>query len=285
MDREVVLAVLVLMLCGPILLGLGLFRVGGPGDGPAVAVERGAWNRLCLPALPGLLVLALLIGWAVQEPDRADESVLPHAILFASPFACVWLRAALRAMTALFQRRPEAAAATIGLLRPRILISTALRSKLDSRALRAVEEHEAAHLRHRGPLRIWLGQIVADLQWPCSSAPRRYRDWRRALELRRDEEACARGVEGVDLAAALVEAARCGEGNATVAASAALLDAGALLHERVMRLLAFPAGGDDAIGQVARSTLILVGFGVLLSIGMGVFFGDALIRKLPGVAF
>jgi hypothetical protein len=101
-------------------------------------------------------------------------------------------------------------AATIGLLRPRVVLAPQVREQLDAAALRAVTAHEEAHARHRDPLRLWMAQLATDLQWPLPSARRRFLAWRVALELARDDEAVARGVDGGDLAAGLLAVARLG---------------------------------------------------------------------------
>src|SRR5204862_92527 len=88
----------------------------------------------------------------------------------------------------------------------RVFIAPELSARLDERALHAALEHEMAHARHRDPLRLWLAQIATDLQWPLVAAQQRFTDWRNALELARDAEACER-VEGSDLAAAPAAAA------------------------------------------------------------------------------
>lgn len=243
MDRELVLAVLALALGGgAYALGelggwsLARWRRGGGGAGEeggarrgergeageararrqgggSFALERRAWRRIWRPLAPGLLVLAFLIGWALQEPDSAEAlPILAFAI--ALPFALLWARAGLRAARSARSAAGVAAAkplaATVGLWRPRTILSPLLHEQLDAAALRAVMEHEAAHARHRDPLRLWLAQLVTDLQWPLSGARRRFTEWRLALELARDDEALARGVDGGDLAAGLLAVARLG---------------------------------------------------------------------------
>ena len=80
-------------------------------------------------------------------------------------------------------------AATVALLRPRVVVCETFGAQLDEHALAAALAHEQAHARHRDPLRIWLAQIVTDLQWPLSGARARFEQWLFALELARDEEA------------------------------------------------------------------------------------------------
>jgi hypothetical protein len=77
-----------------------------------------------------------------------------------------------------------------------VVVSPALAEVLDPAALRAVHEHESAHARHHDPLRIWLAELAADLQWPSPSARARLQSWPETLELARDDEARERGAQG-----------------------------------------------------------------------------------------
>src|SRR5262249_27477883 len=231
MDREIVLVTLLCALCGPVLLlpsrlPLHLRRVDS-----ARELERRAWRRLWLALLPAALVLAFLIGWALQEPEASEEAT-PVMFAIATLFAAIWIRAVVRAVRSLRHRAHGAVAMTTGLLRPRVAIARELADRLDAAALRAALEHEAAHARHRDPLRLWLAQFATDLQWPAHAARRRFADWRGALELARDAEACER-VDGSDLAAALIEAAQL---TTTPTPAVVGLVTGADFAERIQRL-------------------------------------------------
>lgn len=241
MNRELVLTVLALDLGGSAYV-LGGIGTGAAGqwmrrrsralDMPAepladlstFELERRAWRRIWAPLWPCLGVLAFLFGWAIHEPEGGAQALPVLAFLFALPFALLAVRAALRAVrsaaAAAKVARAKPLAVTVGLWRPRTLISPILRDALDAAALRAVREHEAAHARHRDPLRVWLAQLVTDLQWPVPAARRRFASWRVALELARDDEARSRGVDGGDLAAGLLAVARLG----TVAGAEAQLE-------------------------------------------------------------
>ncbi len=164
-----------------------------------------------------------------------------------------------------------------------LFVSPAPRDRLDERALRAVLEHEAAHARHFDPLRLWLAQIGTDLQWPAASARRRFSDWRSALELARDDEACERGVDGSDLAAALIEAAQLGGATRgrTVASLVRETGAGAL-RERVVRLL-YRTDRPPAAPTRARAGWPLVTIVLAIAVAAGVFVGEELVVNLPGL--
>lgn len=208
MDRELVLAVLVVALTG-LTLQLGARWPGADSTiaGSARQAERHCWQRLWLPLVPMVLVLFAIAGWAACEPPNA-ERVPPTLLIVSAPFAFIWGRAVWRAGKALRQRPPIRAAVVIGLWHPRIVISDQFRARIDRSAAAAALAHEEAHVRHRDPLRFWVAQLVTDLQWPSPRAANRLRAWIRVLELARDDDARQSGVDGADLAAAILAAVR-----------------------------------------------------------------------------
>jgi hypothetical protein len=275
-DRDVLLLVLIPTVCGFLTL------IWGPapsGRRNAERSERSCWWRLWAPLVPGLIALSLLAGWAAQEPSRSDEALRPIMFLVAALFALIWARAFARAVRDLRRRPTRMPAATVGFLRPRVIIAPHLARTLDPAALRAAEAHEAAHARHRDPLRIWLAHIAADLQWPWPQARQRLRTWRHALEEARDDEARSCGIDGVDLAAAILGAARLGRWPEDL--SSALTGDGSFLEQRVVRLLSPGPVGGVAIGAPVRAGIILVGLVVAATLGF--VWGDDIVRALPGV--
>ena len=280
MDRELILATLACSLCGIVLVIAGAIpsRLGSIESIESVrTLERRAWRRLWLPLAPGGLILAFLLGWTLQEPE-GSEPATPVLLGVAIVFALVWIRAGVRAATAL--RHRDAVAMTTGLVRPRVTIAPALVAKLDERALRAVEAHEAAHARHRDPLRLWLAQIATDLQWPARPARRRFTDWRLALELARDAEACEQ-VEGSDLAAGLIEAVRI-ERAPVQPTTAGLIDGVGAFSDRIYRLLdARRAPAPAAPRRWPAWLAIGVGLGVAAM--AGAVAGEAIVRLIPGL--
>src|SRR5260370_4969725 len=202
-ERELILATLTLSLCGPALLVSGSTRPLPSSDGCGRELECSRARRLWWPVAIPVLVLSLLLGWALQEPDVADETVGRVVCAVALVFAMIWVRALARAIISLLPRRGGSGARTVGLLRPRIVIERDLALRLDTRELNAVHAHEQAHARHRDPLRIWLAQLVSDLQWPQPRAIARLASWRHALELSRDEEPRPSGVAGAHLPSAI----------------------------------------------------------------------------------
>ena len=208
-----------------------------------------------------------------------DEPLRPIVVVVAIPAALLLLRSIWRALGAL--RRPSVfpALATIGILRPRIVVAEGLDEILDRAALDAAMAHERAHASHRDPLRIWLAQMATDLQWPNTFAQRRFDQWLSALELARDEEARVAGAPGEDLAAAIVAVARMhypmSRGLAGLTGSEASLAA------RVHRLL-----GPPPTTLLSPSIVTPVCVFVLLAMGLvfGVTNGDTFLRALPFVA-
>jgi hypothetical protein len=282
-NRDLVLAGLVLNVCGSLTwLGGLLFWRGEPFPTGGVALERRLWRRLWMPLWPALGALALLLGWALQEPAQTDELLRPLALGLAAPLGLIWARAAWRAVRALRLRAPKLPAAAVGLLRPRVVLDPEFERALDPAAREAVMAHERAHVRHRDPLRIWLAQLVTDLQWPLGGARARLDEWMNALELARDDEARRAGVAGEDLAGAVIAAARMAVPGAA-GASAALTSAGRALDARVRRLLA-PLDAEAAPAASRRWALALalaLGTTLALAALAGFTYGDLALRALP----
>lgn len=283
MSRDLVLATVALVLCGAAMAVLGLLPARrldrGEGLSSGRNLEKRAWRELWLPALPAALALATLMGWRLQEPDRTDELLRPAGIFFALPFALIWLRALVRAIRAVRRPRFMPPAATVGLLRPHVVIDQRLQGRLDAPAFAAVVAHEEAHAAHRDPLRIWVAQLLTDVQWSSPWARRRLDRWMVALEMARDEEARVRGTRGEDLAAAVVAVAGLrpiSHGHAI----ASLTGTEAALMDRVRRLLV-PVPAVTAIRS--RRFWIVFALSLASAVLIGIEFGDSILRALPFV--
>jgi hypothetical protein len=280
-SRELVLATMVLVLCGAgAWLASWVPAASEPGDRRELSgrqLEARSWRRIWLTMLPAGIALATMFGWALQEPGVTDELLLPTAALVALPIAVLWLRCALRAWVALRRPRKMPPIATVGLLRPRVVVAEDLHGALDPAALRAALAHERVHVRHRDPLRIWLAQIATDLQWPSPSARRRFEHWLSSLELARDEQARLDGTLGEDLAAAVVAVARMPR-RPLGAAVAGLTGTETSLASRVHRLLAPvpPDGGRRSIVLPLAVLAVLVA-----SVAIGATYGDYVLRAMP----
>lgn len=257
--------------------------IAGRAHAPS-ASEVTEWRRLVWPLFAGALVLAFLAGWALQEPDPADERVALGMCLTAALVGAIDIRALLRALRSLcICRGTGAPIATIGLFRCRTVVCDAFRRAASPGVLAAALAHEAAHARARDPLRLWLAQIAADLQWPVPGARLRLRRWALALEAHRDDEAVASGVSPTALAEGILLAARL-HVESSGRPSAAITGAGGGLAIRVRRLLE-----DGTRGQTLAAPGQAPWFGracwaaVALAAVLGARFGDLLLVFLPGV--
>lgn len=279
MERECCLSMLTALLGGVTLMACGWMPAGSDRAGSARRFERAAWRRLWMPVVPALLVAAWLCGWALAEPDPVPETVSPLLVLMAVPFVLLLARAALRAAWALVDSRENPAAATVGVLRPWIIFSPQLARALGERELEAALAHERAHVRHRDPLRIWLGQIAADLQWPWPQAQERLRRWLVALEFARDEEAVAAGVEGSELAGAIVASARFNlEQRAPLLA--ALTGEPRTVEKRIRRLLRITPDKSASVAPLSRGFVAVMASIVFMAVVLGTVYGEGVIRAL-----
>jgi hypothetical protein len=275
MERESLLTVLMILLGGLALQSIGGGLSTWFRSKRFFEPERLAWFRLLRPLIPTVLVAACLCGWALSQPDPVPDRVGPLVFIVCAPFGLIGVRAIVRAAWSLLLRPRHVGIATMGLIRPHIVIAPELARSLDSRALDAALAHERAHVRHLDPLRIWIAQFVTDLQWPWSSAQRRFETWLAALEHARDDEARAEGVDGADLAAALVASIQFHRGH-TGGICAPLIGARSALEERVARLLQPLASARDetpAFWQVA----LLLAVGLTTAVALGALYGERLV--------
>jgi hypothetical protein len=138
---------------------------------PAWRRERRAWRWLISPLIVVGAGTAMLLGWALQEPEVSDERLAWCAWIAVLVVLALWLRAIARLAHAI-RARPALPIAVVGVARPGVVVDPRLRQMLDDDAFAAALAHEAAHVRHLDPLRIALAQLATDLQWPWPQ-PRR----------------------------------------------------------------------------------------------------------------
>lgn len=293
MERESLLAILVMLVGGLLLQAFASWPWPTPAAAIPAELERASWRRLWYPVVPALIVAAWLCGWALMEPDPVPGPLGPWTLICAAaPFAVLFGRAATRGCWALMRSPGECGVSTIGLLQPQVLFSPFLAKQLDDSVIRAALAHERAHALHRDPLRIWLAQLITDLQWPWPAAERRLESWLDALELARDDEARAEGVDGADLAAAVLASVRflkrAGSQRdagfrGTQVAHARLIGDSRTLRERVSRLLAplpeSAGGGPGGIARFGRPELLLVTM-LFAALMLGVVFGAHVMNSL-----
>jgi hypothetical protein len=293
MERESLLSILIMLAGGLLLQAFASWPWRTPsGAGPA-ELERASWLRLWYPVIPALVIAAWLCGWALTQPDPVPGPLGPWTLICAAaPFALLFGRAATRGLWALMRSPGECGVSTIGLVQPQVLFSPFLAKQLDDSVIRAALAHERAHALHRDPLRIFLAQLITDLQWPWPAAQRRLEAWLDALELARDDEARAEGVDGADLAAAVLASVRFLKRvgsqrdtglRGTQVAHARLIGDSRTLRERVSRLLApLPEavrGGPGGIPRFGRAELVLVSV-LLTALALGVVFGGHVVNSL-----
>lgn len=276
MEREILLGALVPLVCGPSLFlaaWMPTWRRDLPRD--STAAEQQTWHQLWLRVLPATFAWAVLLGWALVEQDPSDETLSQARLLLVAVLVVPWIRAAVRAVQAL--RAPKIrTAATMGILRPRVILNPAYAATLDPRALDAVLSHERAHAHHRDPLRVWLAGIATDLQWPAPAARRRMEVWQSTLERVRDDQARWSGSDGAALASAIVAAARWEHANPACGVSG-----GHDLADRVARLLE-PAPPPDRPHQSVAGYVWLGA--LVLGFALGLWFGDPIVRLILGAA-
>lgn len=241
--------------------------------------ERVAFWLVVAPVAAAGFVLAFFAGWAAQEPDPSDEWLKVGLWCLSALTVLASARAALRAIRAL-RIPPGLPIGTVGLLSPRIVVSPDFEAATDEAGLRAALAHEAAHRRHRDPLRIWLVALATDLQWPLPGARARFDSWLVALEVERDEEALAAGADRGALAGAILAAAKlAGRGARGAAVASAGAEPGVAV--RVRRLL---RGERSAPRPTSRRwSVVFLCTGALAMAWLGHGWGDALLAVLPGI--
>jgi len=276
MERESLLTVLMILLGGVALQLIGAWLSTYRRSKPGCEPERAAWLRLWRPLLPALLVAAWLCGWALSQPDPVPDRVGPLVFIVCAPFVLIIIRALLRAGWSLLRSPEPFGIATIGLIRPRIVMVPELARRLDERAILAALAHERAHVRHLDPLRIWIAQFITDLQWPWASARGRFETWLAALEHARDDEARAQGIEGADLAAALVASIRFHRAG-SVGPCATLIGDRSALEARIARLLQpLPGTIKDRTPTMLQVALLLT-MALMVAVALGEIYGERLV--------
>ncbi len=243
--------------------------------------EDNAWRRLVLPARAGLAAIAFCAGWAAQEPDPSDERASAVLIVAACAVTFVVCRAAWRAALALRFEPGDIVVGTVGLARPRVLVAPRFVRAASAEALAAALEHERVHVRRRDPLRMWLGRIAADLQWPLPTR-KRHAAWLLSIEVRCDDEAVRAGTSPLALAEALLAAARLQQGYPPAVAGVA--GEPSHLEARVRRLLCEAPARHVPASSAAPWIGALASLAVLaLAASAGMAWGDDLLGALPGL--
>jgi Zn-dependent protease with chaperone function len=124
---------------------------------------------------------------------------------------------------------------TLGLWHPQVVLSEGIVSALSEEELRAVLFHELGHVRRRDPLRLAVARFLADALWFLPVARSVARDFVDAVEESADDWAVEATRQPVELAAALVKAAKGGTAHAILAGTS--LAGNLSVEDRVERLL------------------------------------------------
>lgn len=276
MERESLLCVLIVLLGGLALQFFAGWSLRVRSASAARQLEQRRWFALWRPLVSALVVAAALCGWALSQPDPVPDHVGPLVFVVCAPFAGIILRALARALWSLLRPVGECGIATVGIIQPHIVVAPKLARALDERVLDAALAHERAHVEHRDPLRIWIGQLAADLQWPWSNAQERFADWLDALEHARDDEARAQGVDGADLAAAVLGLLRHQHGQ-RLAIEARLTGTEERLQERITRLLKPLPDAPAGRGLSIMRLIGLIALACAIAVAFGALFGERLI--------
>ena len=268
---------------GAVVLTLAAITRSRASIDAAEPLERNAWWSLVWPLFVGVLVLAFFTGWALQEPNPADERVAHALSVLAGLTGLILLRASWRAAVSLnTARKVRLPIVTVGMLRCRCVVSEEFRTTARPETLRAAIAHELVHMRRRDPLRIWVAHFIADLQWPVPSVRRRLGAWLLALELRSDDEAVATGTSPLDLAEALLLAAQQVSVQTRAPVAAATTGDATSLALRVRRLL--QEEHVRPLNRAGRPMAAFVCSAMVMASGLlGLLYGETLLAFLPGV--
>jgi len=143
-----------------------------------------------------------------------------------------------------------------GILRPRILLSSAAEMQLSSGELQAALNHELAHVRRADNLKKLLMRLVAFPGMLGLEAA-----WLETTEMAADDAAVATTCDALDLAAALIKLSRMVPPTATTDLTAAFVHGPATaVYARVERLLAWSKQPGPAAEKHSRS------YGLTLSV-------------------
>ncbi|ALP37113.1 peptidase M56 [Paenibacillus sp. IHB B 3084] len=130
------------------------------------------------------------------------------------------------------------AAFTMGLWKPRIVLSSALLSVLDKHEEEAVVYHEAYHMKHYDPLKTWLLQMCATLLFYLPVLRHITKLYKTAREILADNEAIKRTGSPMGIGSALLKLLRMTPANAHLVNSAACSSfAETSINYRISRIL------------------------------------------------
>jgi Zn-dependent protease with chaperone function len=251
---------------------------------PAVRAQRFLIVRV-LPASSGLaiaLIVAAAFVW--YEPRESDEVVrwwlvagAIAALVFTADAAraarCRWVETANRVGDWLRAGRPHSAAADVlvveadsltavvaGMRPGRVLLGRGFSESLSSGERDAVLAHERAHLAQRDNLKRLLLAGCPDLLRYTARGARVTRKWQEAAEEAADDRVARLGpAAALDLASAIVKAARLAPGVASPPALVSGIAQGGEVAARVSRLIDPPVVRQAAVTGGRRVAVLLAG--------------------------
>ncbi|SDO01472.1 BlaR1 peptidase M56 [Paenibacillus sp. yr247] len=100
---------------------------------------------------------------------------------------------------------PDPIAMTIGLWKPRVILSTGLIRMLEANELHAVIEHEKCHLEHRDPLAIFMLSMISNAMWYIPIFNWVADKYPIMIEIKADKYAITQMEQSVDLGSALLK--------------------------------------------------------------------------------
>jgi len=201
-------------------------------------------------------------GLAVRRASRTISTWTreAQAVETSSPVPVLRIARTFPAMTA------------AGIVRPRVLLSSAAEFVLNTNELQTALNHEVAHVRRRDNLKKLLLRFVA---FPGMSGLETA--WREVTEMAADDAAVSNAGDALDLAAALIKLSRLGPVEAPVDLTAALVHSPAsAMNARVERLIAWCE--DRRVPAQTRSAWYGVGAALATVAVFAVTYSQLLVR-------
>ena len=119
-----------------------------------------SWQGFCATVFAAFTLWKLLFAlYRGYQQHQYSRTLLSFADAHPS-FADAWDQSTYRIESDM------PSAFTLGLLRPKVVVSSALIDALTSEELSVVQRHEQAHQQHRDPLRLWLFNLVLSVFIP-----------------------------------------------------------------------------------------------------------------------
>ena len=222
--RQAGRALLVATATSALVLGIGVFAILAGWQ--ALRQMATTIAHLCLriwAAVPGifpiLLGISVVIGlisaglWLLSAGKQwritaaAVRSLRRKAVAPPPRVFTLFARHALTQRVIVF-RDDRALALTVGLITPRIMVSTGLIETLEEEELEAVLLHEQSHLRHRDPLYLLLARALATAFLYVPVVKALAQRHQAAIELAADEYVIARQGGSLSLSSAMLKLLR-----------------------------------------------------------------------------